>query len=55
MGEESEAVTVNGVMAAPIELVWFPGLCTVTVLVMFQVKPADPVNPSLSVAVTVTV
>ena len=52
--EESEAVTVSGVMPLPTGLVWFPGLFTDTVLVIDQVKPADPVKPSLSVAVTVT-
>jgi hypothetical protein len=41
--EESEAEGVSELMAVPDTLVWVPGLVTVTVLLMFQVKVADPV------------
>ena len=41
-------------MAVPAVDVWAPGLVTETVLVMFQVKVADPWAPRLSVAVRVT-
>jgi hypothetical protein len=41
-------------MGVPDPLAWSPGLVTDTVLVMFQVKVADPEAPEPSVAVTVT-
>ena len=41
-------------MAVPDGGVWLPGLVTDTVLVMFQVKVAEPWAPRLSVAVRVT-
>src|ERR1700677_56911 len=42
-------------MADPETLAWLPGLVTVTVLVMVQLNEALPVEPALSVAVTVGV
>ena len=52
--DESVAVMGRAVMAVPETLDWSPGLVTVTVLVMVQVKLAAPVKPALSVAVMVT-
>ena len=52
--DESEALMGNAVMAVPEPLAWSPGLVTVTVLVMVQLKVALPVAPALSVTVMVT-
>ena len=41
--DESEAVFVTVEMALPDTWDWVPGLVTDTVLVMFQVKVAEPV------------
>ena len=51
--EESEAVTVRADAAAD-RAGLVAGVCTDTVLVIDQVKLADPEKPSLSVAVNVT-
>ena len=51
---ESVALICRAVMAVPETLDWVPGLVTDTVLVMFQVKVAEPWKPDPSVAVTVT-
>ena len=51
---ESLAAMDNGLMAAPETLFWFPGLVTVTVLVIVQLNEAELLKPALSVAVTVT-
>ena len=54
--ELSEAALTRAEMAEPDTLVWVPGLVTVTTLVTFQVKVADP-DPwgvALSLAVIVT-
>ena len=51
---ESVAEFVTGVMAVPVTEDLAPGLATVTVLVMFQVKLVVAVRASESVAVTVT-
>ena len=40
--DESVAELWSVVMAVPDTLDWVPGLVTVTVLVMFQVKVAEP-------------
>lgn len=52
--DESWAELLSGVMAEPVTLDWLPGLVTVTVLVMFQVKVVLALNACESVAVTVT-
>ncbi len=52
--DESVAEGVSVGTAVPDVSVWVPGLATVTVLVTFQVKVADPVYPLESVAVRVT-
>ena len=52
--EESVAVSVRVAMAVPDGGRWAPGLVTDTVLVMVQVKVAEPWAPRLSVAVRVT-
>ena len=53
-GEESEAVIGNAVMATPETADWVPGLVTPTVFEMPQLKVVEPLPPSLSLAVTVT-
>ena len=53
--DESVAVVLSEVTAVPDGLSWAPGLVTVTVLVMVQVKLAEPGKPELSVAVSTTV
>jgi hypothetical protein len=40
--DESVAELWSVEMAVPVTLDWAPGLATVTVLVMFQVKEVDP-------------
>lgn len=52
---ESVADGVTGVMVAPSRLFWAGMGATVTVLVTIQVKWTEPLNPALSVAVTLTV
>ena len=53
-GVESVALACTAVMAGPEALDWAPGLVTAMVLVMAQVKLAEPEKPALSVAVIVT-
>ena len=52
--EESVADTATGVMAVPDTFDWSPGLVTVTVLVIVQVKDVVPTEPTVSVTVMVT-
>ena len=52
--DESEADGLSVEMALPDTSDWVPGLVTDTVLAMLQVKVAEPVVPTLSVAVMVT-
>jgi hypothetical protein len=51
---ESVAELDTGEMAAPVTLLWLPGVATATVLATVQVNVAEPEDPDPSVAVRVT-